>query len=118
MSRDVAAAGSVLLKNENAALPVPARTRSIAVIGEGGASAPLYGGGGSSWVNPTNPVTPYQGIRTRAGSGIAVDYWCGSESGPIIGLAGNFNSQSGIVITRQITVAQTVGGNSTVNVEP
>ncbi len=35
-----------------------------------------------------------------------------------IGLAGNFNSQSGIVITRQITVAQTVGGNSTVNVEP
>ena len=88
VSRDVAAAGSVLLKNENAALPVPASTRSIAVIGEGGASAPLYGGGGSSWVNPTNPVTPYQGIRTRAGSGIAVDYWSGSESGPIIGLAG------------------------------
>jgi hypothetical protein len=35
-----------------------------------------------------------------------------------IGLAGNFNSQSGIPITRQLTVAQTVGGNSTVNVEP
>jgi hypothetical protein len=35
-----------------------------------------------------------------------------------IGVAGNFNSQSGIVVTRQITVAQTVGGNSTVNVEP
>jgi hypothetical protein len=35
-----------------------------------------------------------------------------------IGLAGNFNSQSGIPITRQVTVAQTVGGNSTVNVEP
>ena len=35
-----------------------------------------------------------------------------------IGLAGNFNSQSGIVITRQIQLAQTVGGNSTVNVEP
>jgi hypothetical protein len=35
-----------------------------------------------------------------------------------IGVAGNFNSQSGIVITRQLTVAQTVGGNSTVNVEP
>jgi len=35
-----------------------------------------------------------------------------------IGLAGNFNSQSGIPITRQITVAQTVGGNSTINVEP
>ena len=35
-----------------------------------------------------------------------------------IGLAGNLNSQSGAPITRQVTVAQTVGGNSTVNVEP
>ena len=35
-----------------------------------------------------------------------------------IGVAGNLNNQSGIVITRQLTVAQTVGGNSTVNVEP
>ena len=35
-----------------------------------------------------------------------------------IGVAGNFNSQSGIAITRQVSVAQTVGGNSTVNVEP
>ena len=34
-----------------------------------------------------------------------------------IGLAGNLNAQSGIPITRQIVVAQTVGGNSTVNVE-
>ncbi len=35
-----------------------------------------------------------------------------------IGLAANLNSQSGIAVTRQVTVAQTVGGNSTVNVEP
>ena len=35
-----------------------------------------------------------------------------------IGVAGNLNSQSGAAITRQITVAQSVGGNSTVNVEP
>jgi hypothetical protein len=35
-----------------------------------------------------------------------------------IGVAGNFSSLSGIAITRQVTVAQTVGGNSTVNVEP
>jgi carboxypeptidase family protein/TonB-dependent receptor-like protein len=34
-----------------------------------------------------------------------------------IGLAANFNSQSGIAVTRQVTVAQTVGGTSTVNVE-
>jgi hypothetical protein len=35
-----------------------------------------------------------------------------------IGLAGNFNGQSGVPITRQVSVAQTVGGTSTVNVEP
>ena len=35
-----------------------------------------------------------------------------------IGLAGNFSSLSGVPITRQLTVAQTVGGNSSVNVEP
>ena len=35
-----------------------------------------------------------------------------------IGIAGNLNAQSGVAITRQVTVAQAVGGNSTVNVEP
>ena len=35
-----------------------------------------------------------------------------------IGFAANLNSQSGIPITRQVVVAKTVGGNSTVNVEP
>jgi len=35
-----------------------------------------------------------------------------------VGLAGNLNRQSGAVITRQFVTAQTVGGNSTINVEP
>ena len=35
-----------------------------------------------------------------------------------IGLAANLNALSGIPITRQVAVAQTVGGVSTVNVEP
>ncbi len=35
-----------------------------------------------------------------------------------IGLAGNFNSQSGIAVTRQVNTALSVGGNTTVNVEP
>lgn len=35
-----------------------------------------------------------------------------------IGIAANLNAQSGIPITRQVAVAQTVGGVSTVNVEP
>ena len=35
-----------------------------------------------------------------------------------IGFAANVNSQSGAVITRSINTAQTVGGNTAVNVEP
>ncbi len=35
-----------------------------------------------------------------------------------IGFAGNLNRQSGAVITRSINTAQTVGGNTAVNVEP
>jgi hypothetical protein len=35
-----------------------------------------------------------------------------------IGLAGNLNTQSGAAITRQVSTALTVGGTTTVNVEP
>jgi hypothetical protein len=35
-----------------------------------------------------------------------------------IGLAGNVNSQSGIAVTRQVSTPLSVGGNTTVNVEP
>jgi hypothetical protein len=35
-----------------------------------------------------------------------------------IGLAANFNTQSGIAVTRQVNTALTVGGTTTVNVEP
>ncbi len=35
-----------------------------------------------------------------------------------IGFAGNLNAQSGIAITRQVSTALTVGGTTTVNVEP
>lgn len=35
-----------------------------------------------------------------------------------IGFAGNLNSQSGAAVTRQVNTAQTVGGNTIVNVEP
>jgi hypothetical protein len=35
-----------------------------------------------------------------------------------VGVAGNLNSQSGAVITRQVSTALTVGGTATVNVEP
>lgn len=35
-----------------------------------------------------------------------------------IGIAGNLNAQSGAALTRQVSTAQSVGGNTTVNVEP
>ena len=87
LTRQVAAEGSVLLKNTTSTLPIPSRTRSIAVVGAGGSASPMYSGGGSSKVNPTNPVSPYQGIKTRAGSGVSVGNWPGSASGPIVGVA-------------------------------
>jgi hypothetical protein len=35
-----------------------------------------------------------------------------------VGLAGNFNTQSGIAVTRQVNATLTVGGTTSVNVEP
>jgi beta-glucosidase len=83
VARQVAAEGSVLLKNSNAVLPVPATTKSIAVVG-----TPLYQGGGSAGVNASSTVSPYQGIVARAGSGITVTNSPGTASAGITGLAG------------------------------
>jgi beta-glucosidase len=83
VARQVAAAGSVLLKNANAVLPVPASTKSIAVIGN-----PMYQGGGSAAVNASNTVSPYQGIVNRAGAGITVTNSPGTAAVGITGLGG------------------------------
>src|SRR5688572_4813355 len=65
-------------------------------------------------INTTGPITGQTGDRPHQFkiTGTYLTPWYG------IGLGGNLNSQSGAAITRQISVAQTVGGNSTVNVEP
>ncbi|HET9147136.1 MAG TPA: glycoside hydrolase family 3 C-terminal domain-containing protein [Acetobacteraceae bacterium] len=63
----VAEAGTVLLKNDGV-LPLAARGGSIAVIGPAAAIAPVYGGGGSAYVIPSNPVTPLRGIEAAASS--------------------------------------------------
>jgi beta-glucosidase len=69
-----AEAGAVLLKNDGRLLPLsPTSVRSIAVIGDAAAAHPIYGGGGSSSVIPTDPVTPLAGITGRAATaGITV----------------------------------------------
>lgn len=64
--------GIVLLKNEGGLLPLdPAKIHSIAVIGPNAIVA-RTGGGGSSRVQPKSAVSPLEGIRKRAGSGIQV----------------------------------------------
>jgi beta-glucosidase len=88
LDRQVAADGSVLLKNTNSILPVPATTKSIAVVGTGGGTSPMYAGGGSAGVNSSGSVSPYQGILSRAGSGISVTYSPGTAGAGITGLAG------------------------------
>ncbi|MGI5347656.1 beta-glucosidase [Streptomyces sp. CA-250714] len=84
--RDLATRSFVLLRNENAALPLrtggPAESaegavRRIAVSGLH-ASAPRFGGGGSSQVFPERVATPLDALRTAAGAGTDVTY----EPGP------------------------------------
>ncbi len=78
IARRVAIEGSVLLKNSGGILPLTQAVRSIAVIGDGGDKTVMFNGGGSSSVIPGATVSPYQGIKDRAGAGANVTYWDGS----------------------------------------
>jgi beta-glucosidase len=62
----------VLLKNDGT-LPLKKAVRSIAVIGPYANAAQILGGGSSS-VNPHYVVTPFEGIKNRAGKNIKVEY--------------------------------------------
>ncbi|BBB02122.1 putative glycoside hydrolase [Actinacidiphila reveromycinica] len=85
-ARDIAAEGTVLMKNEGGLLPLKASgTPSIAVIGAAAKDAPVTGGGGSSHVpaDPSSVVTVADGIAARAGAGVRVDSvgsWAGAAS--------------------------------------
>ncbi len=69
----------VLLKNSGALLPLnEKKIYSIAVIGPNAVVA-RTGGGGSSKVEPKYAISPLEGIRTRAGSGIEVKSALGVE---------------------------------------
>jgi hypothetical protein len=65
-------------------------------------------------INATGPVTGQTGDRPHQLklTGTYVLPWYE------IGIAGNFNAQSGALLTRQISTPLTAGGNATVNVEP
>jgi beta-glucosidase len=79
VSREVAEQGVVLLKNQNALLPLDAaKITSIAVIGEN-AIRLQDAGGGSSRVKTFSEVTPLQGIVNRAGQQVNVTFSEGYE---------------------------------------
>ncbi|RJQ70751.1 glycosyl hydrolase [Pseudonocardiaceae bacterium YIM PH 21723] len=78
LARRQAAAGSVLLKNDRAVLPLAAGTTKLAVSGPWGDRAHT-GGGGSSAVTPYPEYTvdPVSGLRAR---GLTVDYALGAAA--------------------------------------
>ncbi|MEW2353396.1 glycoside hydrolase family 3 C-terminal domain-containing protein [Spirillospora sp. NPDC029432] len=65
LARELATACPVLLKNDDATLPITGRTRRIAVLGAF-ATAPHYQGGGSSHITPTRLDTALEEIRSLA----------------------------------------------------
>ena len=68
LAKQVAADGTVLLKNDGNLLPLdPHHITSIALIGKGSGKAARTGGGGSASVTPSALVTPLDGISSRAG---------------------------------------------------
>lgn len=72
LSREVAEQGIVLLKNENAVLPLDAATiHSIAIVGPA-AKAMQIGAEGSPNVHPPYTVGPLQGITERVGRQVRI----------------------------------------------
>ncbi len=81
LSRNAAAQGTVLLKNNGSILPLNASTvGSIAVIGSAAGTNPVVTGSGSAGVTPPYVITPLQGITSRAGAGVTIRYAEGDGS--------------------------------------
>jgi beta-glucosidase len=81
VAKQAAEDGAVLLKNSGNLLPLDGKkVKSIAVIGDGAGKDTMSAGGGSATVAGTGTVTPYDGIKARAGSGTTVAYAQGNVS--------------------------------------
>jgi beta-glucosidase len=80
LAREAAGESIVLLKNEGSLLPLGnGKLRSIAVFGPNADVARIQGGG-SAQVNPYYTISPLQGIRTRAGEAVKVEYSQGCKN--------------------------------------
>ena len=79
VSRQIAAQGMVLLKNDGGLLPLDAASlRTVLVVGPY-AVRPNTGGGGSSHVIPLYTITPYDGLSAELGLQIHVTVMDGSD---------------------------------------
>lgn len=76
LSRTIAAAGTVLLKNaNNTVLPIDTSSvKNILVVGDSASLSPQCCGYGSGFNNPPYIITPLEGITARAGPSINVTY--------------------------------------------
>jgi beta-glucosidase len=85
LARTLSEQGTVLLKNDDAVLPLePDEIDSLAVIGATAHNAPIYTGGGSASVIPAATTTPLDGIRARAGDDVKVTYAPGTAGTPAL----------------------------------
>lgn len=75
---ELAAAGTVLLRNEGGILPFGEDVTSIALIGPQASSAAVLVEQGSPWVNPIHAVPANTAIAERAGEAVQVGFLPGS----------------------------------------
>jgi len=74
LAREAAQKGSVLLKNDNNALPIDkTKVKTIAVFGKL-ANTKNIGDMGSSDVHPPYVIKPLEGIRNKAGGSVNINY--------------------------------------------
>lgn len=96
IARRIAEQSLVLLKNQGALLPLNAGSlHSIALIGPYAGKA-CTGGGGSSSVKPAYTVSPLDGLKTRAGSKVAIQMLDGSD--PVAAATAARNADVAIVM--------------------
>jgi beta-glucosidase len=74
LARTAAAESTVLLKNQDGVLPLdPAKVHSVAVIGPNAAMGRV-GGGGAALVNFPSAVSPLEGLKSRFGGQMQINY--------------------------------------------
>ena len=77
--RKAAAEGIVLLKNEGDVLPIDKQINTIAIIGPNAKDAKVMGGG-SAKVAAHYVISPFEGVRARAGDDFELRYELGCAS--------------------------------------